>query len=207
MKRLLIITGLLCSALVGNAQSQEIQQLALNIEKLTQLKKILNNMYEGYQTVSKGYNTIKDISQGNFNLHQVFLDKLLQVSPSVRNYKRVADIIGYQSQIVKEYKAAFNRFKASNLFNTTEVNYMDGIYTDLFSKSLQNLDEMAMVITAGKLRMSDDERMAAIDRIYNDMGEKLSFLRSFNKGTNILAVQRGRESLDIKVSKQLNGLP
>lgn len=202
-----MITGLLCSAFVGNTQSQEAQQLALNIEKLTQLKKILNNMYEGYQTVSKGYSTIKDISQGNFNLHQVFLDKLLQVSPSVRNYKRVADIIGYQSQIVKEYKAAFNRFKTSNLFNATEVGYMDGIYANLLNKSVQNLDELAMVITAGKLRMSDDERMAAIDRIYNDMGDKLSFLRSFNKGTNILAVQRGRESVDTKVSKQLNGLP
>lgn len=63
-----------------------------------------------------------------------------------------------------------------------------------------------MIITAGKLRMSDDERLKAVDRIYNDMGDKLIFLRNFNKENNILAIQRCREMVDTKVSKQLNGL-
>src|ERR1700730_18790216 len=81
---------------IVKAQTQEAQQLLLNWEKLTQLKSVLKNMYEGYRIVSKGYNTIKDISQGNFTLHQVFLDGLLEVSPAVRKYKRVFDIINYQ---------------------------------------------------------------------------------------------------------------
>ncbi len=206
MKTILIIAVLICSATRSLSQSQEAQQLILNLEKLSQLKKILNNMYEGYQVVYKGYNTIKDISQGNFNLHQFFLDQLMQVSPTVRKYKRVADIIGYQTMLVREYKKAFNRFKGCNLFNINEINYMGGVYSNLINRSLQNLDELAMVITAGKLRMSDEERIAAIDRIYIDMGDKLYFLRSFNKGNDVLAVQRGRESVDIKISKQLNGL-
>jgi hypothetical protein len=63
-----------------------------------------------------------------------------------------------------------------------------------------------MVITAGKLRMSDDERINAIDRIYNDIADKLVFLRTFNKENNVLAIQRGREMVDTKVSKKLNGL-
>lgn len=83
---------------------------------------------------------------------------------------------------------------------------MDNVYTNLFSKSLQNLEELTMVITAGKLRMSDDERINAIDRIYNDIADKLVFLRTFNKENNVLAIQRGREMVDTKVSKKLNGL-
>lgn len=82
-------------------QSQEAQQLLLNWEKLTQLKKILNDMYKGYEIVSQGYNTIKNLSQGNFNLHKIFLDGLMQVSPAVKKYKRVADIIACQGMIVK----------------------------------------------------------------------------------------------------------
>src|SRR6478735_6521127 len=128
MKKILIIAVMICSGTRSFSQSQEAQQLILNLEKLSQLKKILNNMYEGYQVVSKGYNTIKDISQGNFNLHQFFLDQLMQVSPTVRKYKRVADIIGYQTMLVREYKAAFNRFKDCNLFNMDEINYMGGVY-------------------------------------------------------------------------------
>lgn len=189
-----------------SAQSDEAQQLLLNVEKLAQLKKILSNMKKGYEIVSKGYTTIKDISKGNFNLHDAFLNALLQVSPTVKKYKRVADIVTCQSQLLKEYKSAFSRFKASNLFSIQEIKYMQGVYSNLFNRSLQNLNELTIVITAGKLRMSDDERIAAIDRIYNDITDKLFFLRSFNNEGNVLAVQRGREMMDTKLSQKLNGL-
>lgn len=208
MKKFIVIVWVIIYLAPSNimAQSTEIQQLLLNVEKLAQLKKILNNMYQGYQIVSKGYNTIKDISKGNFNLHQVFIDGLMQVSPLVRKYKKIADIISSQAQLVKEYKTAFSRFKTSSLFNATEIKYMSNVYDNLFNKSLQNLDELAMIITAGKLRMSDDERINAIDKIYQDIGDKLIFLRTFNKENNMLAIQRGREIVDTKVSKKLNGL-
>ncbi|MFZ1527636.1 MAG: TerB family tellurite resistance protein [Ferruginibacter sp.] len=208
MKSLLILL-LLTAKISSNvlyAQSTEAQQLLLNVEKLAQLKKILSNMKKGYEIVSTGYNTIKDISQGNFNLHDAFLNALLQVSPTVKKYKRVADIISCQSQIVKEYRSAFNRFKSTNLFNSSEITYMEDVYKNLFNKSLQNLDELGMVLTAGKLRMSDDERIAAIDRIYKDISDKLVFLRSFNNEGSVLAVQRGREMVDTKLSEKLNGL-
>lgn len=208
MKKLLIIIGIIFLATPDKvvAQSAEVQQLLLNIEKLAQLKKILSNMKTGYQIVSGGYNTIKDISKGNFNLHQTFLDGLMQVSPAVRKYRKIGEIISMQGQLVKEYKSAFRRFEASNLFNANEIAYIKHVYVNLFNKSLQNLEELAMILTAGKLRMSDDERITAIDRIFDDAGDKLVFLRTFNKENNVLAIQRGREMVDTKVSKKLNGL-
>jgi hypothetical protein len=207
MKKCIVILWVILFSFSGQvvAQSTEIQQLLLNVEKLAQLKKILSNMKKGYEIVSNGYNTIKDISKGNFNLHEAFLDSLMQVSPTVRKYKKIGEIIIFQTQLVKEYKSAFRRFDASNLFNTNEIKYMDNVYTNLFNKSLQNLEELTMVITAGKLRMSDDERINAIDRIYNDIADKLVFLRTFNKENNVLAIQRGREMVDTRVSKKLNG--
>ncbi len=206
MKTWVVILCFVLLAGKAKTQSQEVQQLLLNVEKLTQLKQILADMYKGYEVVSNGYNTIRGISKGNFSLHQLFLDGLMQVSPSVRKYRKVADIISYQTLLVKEYKSAFNRFKSSNLFNMDEISYMGGVYDNLFNRSLQNLDELVMVITAGKLRMSDEERIAAIDRIYTDMGDKLNFLRSFNRSNDVLAVQRGRENVDTKVSRKLSGL-
>jgi hypothetical protein len=208
MKKCIVILLVILFSFSGQvvAQSTEIQQLLLNVEKLAQLKKILSNMKKGYEIVSNGYNTIKDISKGNFNLHEVFLDGLIQVSPTVRKYKKIGEIIIFQSQLVKEYKSAFRRFNQSNLFNPNEMKYMTNVYTNLFDKSLQNLNELTIVITAGKLRMSDDERIAAIDRVYTEIADKLVFLRSFNNETNVLAVQRGREMVDTKLSEKLNGL-
>src|SRR5258708_5502248 len=79
----------------GTAQTiaQVTTQLILDTEKLTELKAILSDMYKSYEIINKGYNDIKNIAQGNFNLHEVFLDGLLAVSPAVKNYERVADII------------------------------------------------------------------------------------------------------------------
>ncbi len=188
------------------AQSQEAQQLLLNVQKLAQLKQILKDMYKGYEVVSKGYNTIKNISEGNFDLHKVFLDGLMKVSPVVKNYKRVIDIIKKQGLIVKEYKSAFSRFKKTGQFNLTELNYMSGVYTRLLDRSLQDLNELLMVTTANQLRMSDEERLAAIDKIFAGMEDKLSFLRSFNRSTTVLAMQRGREAIDTRVSQQLYGV-
>ena len=208
MKKKLILLAVMVFFILGKntAQSVEAQQLLLNVEKLSQLKKILDNMYEGYRIVSKGYNIIKDISEGSFNLHQIFLDGLLQVSPAVKKYEKIPEIIRNQTMLVKEYKQAFKNFNRTNLFNAGEIKYLKIVYTNLLSKSLQNLSSLALVLTAGNLRMSEEERLKAIDQIAEDMTDKLNFLRNFNKENNILAVQRGREKVDVIISAKQRGL-
>lgn len=210
MKKILII---ICFALLGllpsykaSAQADEIAQLLLNVEKLAQFKQILSDMKKGYQILEGGYNTIKDISEGNFTLHKAFLDGLMQVSPTVRNYKRVADIINYQVILVREYRNAYDKFRRDNNFNEQELAYLGRVYNNLFKESLRNLDELTGVITAGKMRMSDDERLQAIDRIYSDMQDKLQFLRHFNNNTTVLAVQRAKEKNDAETIRKVYGL-
>lgn len=202
MRTILIVIAIAASS-TAKAQSVEVQQLLLNYEKLTQLKNILTDMKKGYEIVSKGYTAIKNISEGNFNLHDAFISGLLAVNPAIKNYKRVPDIITHQKNIVKEYRQAFNRFKNSGTFSSSEIDYLGNVYTNLFNKSLQNLDELATVITASKLSMSDDERLEAIDRIFADTEDKLQFLRDFNRKTNILVIQRTKEKQNIATSKKL----
>lgn len=210
MKKLIIIISLsflgILPAFRASAQADEIAQLVLNIEKLAQFKQILSDMKKGYEILSGGYNTIKNISEGNFSLHKAFLDGLMEVSPTVRNYRRVADITNYQIILVKEYRKAYERFRQDNNFNADELAYLGRVYDNLFKESLRNLDELLTVITAGKARMSDDERLQAIDRIYADMQDKLTFLRHFNNNTTILAVQRAKERNDAQSIRKIYGL-
>lgn len=203
MRKLVIILVACILSLQGAGQSHEAQQLLLNWEKLNQLKKILNDMYAGYKIVYKGYTTIKDISEGNFSLHKNFLDGLLQVSPAVRKYKRISDIVSYQIKLVKEYKAAFNQFKSDKNFTPEEIEYMGKVYGNLFNQSLKCLDELVIIMTAGTLRMNDDERLQAIDRIYNEVIDQFSFLQEFNNSTSVLAVQREKDKQDIDISRKL----
>ena len=203
---LLIGLTVMVKPIAASAQSDEVQQLLLNIEKLTQFKKILQNMYDGYKLLHKGYTAVKNISEGNFNIHKTFLDGLLQVSPAVKKYKRIADIIGYQLRITKEYKLAFNRLKEEKQFTIEEIDYLSKVYGNLFNESLKSLDELSMVITAGKLRMSDDERLQAIDKIYLSIEDQYSFLKEFTNNTNLLSLQRKAEKAEIEMSRRLYGL-
>lgn len=209
MKKILITAVIMCALfmpLESRAQSAEIQQLILNIEKLSQFKKILSDMKKGYEMLSGGYKTVKDMTEGNFSLHKTFLDALLQVSPTVKNYKRVGDIVNLQILIVKESKKGLDQFVKSESFSQKELDYFEKVYGNLLNQSLRNLDELTMVITADKLRMSDDERLDVVDAVYLEMQDKIAFLRNFNASSNVLLLQRARESKDVFASKRLHEL-
>ena len=203
MKRIKqIITGVILLLLTAaatqtRAQSTDMVQLILDIEKLTQLKGILTDMKTGYQMINGGYNQVKSIAQGNFNLHQAFLNGLLAVSPAVAGYCRVADIVLEQGYIVTEYTRTYGQVKQSGRLSADELAYLGNVYTALLQQSLLNLSQLADILTAGKLRMSDDERLQAIDHIYADTDDKLTFLRHFGRQAIILTVQRQNEQNDI----------
>lgn len=205
-KTICIVTlVLLCMCWSRNlrAQTHEATQLVLNYEKLQQLEAILDNMYHGYKVLSKGYNTVRDIAEGNFSIHQVFLDGLYAVSPVVRDYRRIPEIIRYQKFLAKEYKRAFERFRNDTNLTVREVRYIANVYSYLVKQSLQNLDALLMVITASRLRMSDEERLRAIDEIFHSMEEKVAFLIHFNNSTGALIVQRAKSKRDIDTTRKL----
>lgn len=204
--RYMFFVVLLGFAVPLRAQSTEVQQLLLNVEKLSQLKNILKDMEKGYTVVRNGYNAIKNISEGNFSLHEFFLDGLMLVSPEVKKYRRVLDIITYQKALVKEYKRASDRFRRSGNFGIGELEYMGKVYKQLFDQSLDNLDELAMVITSSKLRMNDQERLQSIDRIFASTQDKLIFLRYFNERGLILNQQRDKQRSEIESVRDFYGL-
>lgn len=174
----------------GHGQAQEMEMLALDMEKLTQMKQTLQNMYRAYTTLENGYNKVKSVTSGNYSLHQVFLDGLLAISPIVKNYVHVVDIISDETKILSEYKTALAHFKSSSLFSPSELTYASTVYTKIVDGSVSNLDALVMVLMAGQTRMGDAERLTEIDRIYKDMEAKLTALRSFNRRAHEIITQR-----------------
>lgn len=185
------------------AQTAEVQQLLLNVEKLSQLKSILSDMKKGYDILHKGYGTVRAISQGSFHLHETFLDGLLAVNPQLQQYHRVADILHAQQQLVREYQQAYRLFREEGGFSPEELTYLAAVYARLLEESTRHLDQLALVLTAGTLRMGDAERLAAIDRLHADAQDKLLFLRQFNRQTSLMALQRAQERRGLDALQQL----
>jgi len=146
MKKIILLSLMIAAVFDQvKAQSDEAQQLLLNWEKLQTLEKMLDNMYMGYKILDNGYTTIKKIAEGDYSIHQAFLDGLMAVNPSVRNYKRIPLIIEYQKLLVQEYKRAWKQLKNDPNLTIDEIFYIESVYKFILQASLRNLDDLAMV--------------------------------------------------------------
>jgi hypothetical protein len=154
-------------------------------------------MKAGYEIFVQGYNSVRDISQGNFDLHRVFLDGLLEVSPTVRKYYKIGEIAKMQMVLMEEYKSALKQFTASEVFDPDQLSYLERVYQQLLHESWQSLDQLTMVMTSGQLRMNDEERLQQIDDIHLEMQDRLNFLRSFNAKNALLLLQKTKAINDV----------
>jgi hypothetical protein len=203
---ILLFAGLTPNIARAQSIAQELEQLQLDYQKLAGLKSILKQMYQGYEVVNKGYSSVKNVSQGNFTLHQAFLDGLMVVSPTVRKYPKVQDIITDQAELVSEYRSAYNTFKQDSHFSSDEISYMTDVYNHLVTSSLSNLSTLTTIMSDNKLRMSDNERLQAIDQVYATGHDQLTFLRQFNNNTQSVAIQRAQQTNDQQTLKKLYGI-
>lgn len=185
------------------AQEQEVQQLLLNVEKLAQMKEILEQLKSGYAVVAKGYLTVKNISEGNFSLHKVFLDGLVEVSPAVRNYHKVTEIVKGQVRLIKTCKATLKGARSADLLKDEELDYLSGVVDNLMRGSLRQIEALATVLSSGTLRMSDEERLDAIDRLWAETKEQQTFLASFSSEAKVLLLQRFKGLHDNAATRRL----
>lgn len=196
----------MAAATPGKAQAFDVEQLILDVQKLTVLKQILTDLKTGYQVLDAGYSAVRDIAKGSFNLHEAFLDGLLAVSPAVRNYQRVKDIVNLEAGMLSRYQSAWGQFQQDGHLQPAEIALLAQVYSNLFKESVQRLSDLVMVLTPGTLRASDAERMRQIDGIYTGMLEQAALLDRVDNTTALLAIQRGAEQNDMKVVGGLYGI-
>ena len=198
-----LIAALMLSVNHGaSAQSQEVTQLLLNVEKLAQFKQVLRQMKQGYNMLLEGYGTVKDLTKGNFSLHESFLDGLLKVSPTVKNYYAVGELLRSQVLLAQQAKQAYRSFSQSDCFRASELDYLARVYQRLLHESLQLIDELTVLLSNGALRMSEAERIQAIDKLLERQQERNEFLHHFNGQTQILKMQRLKELNDVRAAQR-----
>ena len=194
---------------LSQAQSitQLLQQLVYDTEKLASMKATLQQMYNGYTTLERGYTNIRDIAKGNFNLHQAFLDALLVISPAVASDPRIPTIINTEYSIVAGYQIANSRWSSSGVFTPQELNYIIDTYSALLTRCMQSIEELTMVITADQLRMSDGQRIQAIARIDEETKQQAAMLQQLDNTLSIQTAQRQAAQGDLNTLNSIYGIP
>lgn len=186
--------------------NQKATQKKYLLQQIAALQVYLGYAKKGYNIVTGGINTIRNIKNGDFNLHRDFFNRLKNVNPSIRRYAKVADIIAYQIKIIKQTKLTIQQVKETKQFSEAELDYCKQVFDNLLDECIKTVEELILVTTSGELQMKDDERLKRIDGLYADVQDKYSFACSFSEDMGLLAVQRLGEQIEINRSKLINGI-
>lgn len=183
-----------------NQNATQIKYSLLNIAKL---QLYLSWVKKGINIVDKGLTLIGDIKDGDLNLHTLFFDSHKRVSPEVKKYFRIAEIIRMQAGIVSNYKKALNQFDDFETFNEDEIKYLHKVMDNLIDLLAADIGNLTTILTDGKFEMTDDERVKNIDALYAAVSEKYNFFSGFTNDVKAYGSQRKSELHDLNTIKNL----
>jgi hypothetical protein len=149
---------------------------------------------------------IADWVQKQKDLYQDYFDELWKVKNILTYYYKVRQIIDQQLALVREYHRAWQGVKQDGHFTVGEIAYIGKVYTGMIEESLQNLEQVSLVINSFTTRMSDARRMQIIDDAAYKMQSNFDDLRRFNNQNIQLSIQRSKDQHDVSVVKQLYGI-
>lgn len=210
--KLLLVILLVSKSLFSYCQTfeewtqQKKTQIKYLVQQIAANKVYIEYVQKGYLIVNKGLATIRNIKNGDFNLHRDFFGSLKQLNPRIKKYVKVVDIIAYQMKIIKEIKKTMQGIKETGQLTADELDYCKMVFENLLEECLKNVEELIIVIGDDELEMKDDERIKRIDALYADMQNKYAFSSSFSEEMGLLSVQRLGEQIEINRSKILIGL-
>jgi len=139
-------------------------------------------------------------------LYADYFDELQQVKNVIVYYHRVKDITSMQLKIAREYRRAFDLFRQDEHFTDDEVRYMEQVYAGILRKSIDNLDQIQMVMNAFNVSMTDAERLRIINEAADAIERNYADLRLFNKENQVLSLQRAKDAQELEVVKKMYGL-
>ena len=202
----LATSGTCFSQTVAEWAQQKKTQRKYLMQQIAAFQMYLRHLKNGYDIAHTGISTVKNIKNGEWDLHKGYFGSLATVHPAIKNYAKVADIISMQIRIIKQVRALINESRQRKLLNAGEIEYVVKICDHLLAECLKSMENLIMVITSGELEMKDDERIKMIETIYAAMQDKSVFLLSFGNSIAMLSKQRLHEKIEVEISKTLNGI-
>lgn len=201
MKKILIC--LIIPALLLPAFTQAQQKTML--EQIAALQVYLGWLKKGNNILKDGTNIIGAIKKGDLTLHTSRFDSLKAVSPGIRNSDKVKAILHLHQAMSDARPLLLRKAAESGQFSAAEITELRQRCTGLAEESGKDIDELLLVITPGKVSMTDDERIRVVDRLYTQMQQKYTAQKQLNRYVIALADQRQRGTKDAEILREVFG--
>ena len=220
MKKIIVFLVLVCFSFQSHAQIPVISVITTLVKKVINAIDLevenLQNQTIWLQDAQKALeNTMSELQLNGIsdwvtqikNLYSEYYQELSTVKQIIADYDKVKQIITVQTNIVSEYNKAYSAFKQDKNFSSSEITYMYNVYSGILNQSLNNVNQVLLVVNAFVTQMSDAGRMNIINNAAASMQKNYNDLKKFNNQNIQISLQRAAENNDLQTVKNLYGLP
>jgi hypothetical protein len=138
---------------------------------------------------------IKGIMDQTQQLHDQWYSSLLQVSGGVRNYRRVKEIYAHQSEMIIQFSEVLPELRTRQL-SPAQLGEASLVYQGILQENIALLGELAGVLSAGRAKMTDPERIEFIDNIADRISEQHNLMNYFTRKCRAIAQQQAQQVQD-----------
>ena len=186
-----------------------IKAIDLRIQKLQNKTIWLQNAQKKIENILSKLklDEISDWTEKQKELYKNYYEELAKVKSIITYYQRIKDISEKQVRLVDEYERAWNLFQKDAHFNSSELDYMQSVYSGILDESLKNIDQIFLVLDSFTTQMSDAKRLEIINAAADQIDANYDDLTLFNRQNILLSLQRAKTEHDVKSVKQFYGIP
>lgn len=171
------------------------------INQIAALQVYIGYAKKGYEVVSGGIHTVRDIKNGEFGMHSAFFGSLKTVSPFIRDNAKVAEILAMQLAISK----ALGESRHHALLSEDSRTYIDDVRENVLAECAKDLEELLLAVTSDKVEMTEDQRLQRLDKVHESMTDRSAFVRHFTAQVRTLIAQKEREQKQNENLKKIYG--
>ncbi|SDH53373.1 hypothetical protein ACQ86K_12930 [Mucilaginibacter sp. P19] len=178
---------------------QKKTQIKYLTEQIAALEQYSSYVKQGYRIAQSGWGGVSNWLKGEFNLHSTYYNSLRTVNLVIKNDPKADSIITYAQRIPLQ----FDLMDSLSAIDDDTRNYIGKVKAAVLLETDKDLSELQLVMTDGKLEMSDDERIERLDGIYQRVRDKLGFSMAFCNGARMLIIQRNNSLNDLNTLRRL----
>ncbi len=193
MKCLVVLVFFVGRFSIGQGQSRQIK---MYLEHIAAGKVYIEYLQKGYSVARRGLGFISEVKNGHLKLDRLFFDGLVTINPRIRNYPHVIDIMVLATGIIETCNRNKRALASEGLLSAGMVTYSNRITALQIAGCLALLSDLADLLAANVLKLSDDERIRRIDEIHREMEERHSFITNWSTDTGKLLLQMKKESME-----------
>ena len=190
---IIMLAFVVFNALPAKAQFVVTDPLNLAQSILNTAKQIIETSTTATNTINTFKETAKIYQQGK----EVY-DALKSVHNLVKDARKVQQSVLLIGEISEIYVTNFQRIMEDENFSESEVTAIGNGYGILMLESTDMINEIRAIISANGLSMSDAERMAIIDLVYNRLKRHRDLVMYYTKKNISVSYLRARKTGDTR---------